>query len=268
MQAPPVSLDKWYMDVVAPEGDAAILYHATLRVGSVPLRVRSAMVLPRDGRGRRSSTWTGAGVPRESDSGVTFEAGRWSGTWSRRAPGFRVRLEDGPDGVIDWHVAAPAGDAVVRIGDFACRGGGYVERLRMTMPPWRFAYRGLRWGRFIGERSWLVWIRWSEGPGGAQRVWVAGEHGVENAGVIDDDRVETPRASLRLARDRELHSASLHGTLGPIARVIAPLVPAPLLEAHETKWLSLGELASPRGPERGWAIHEVVRFAAAEGGRP
>jgi len=264
MRARRVFLEKWYMDVVSPEGDAAILYHARISIGAVRIRYRSALLAPRDAPTRSIRLVTRGAEPRVDAAGAEYRVGSISGLWARRGEPARARLDDGPDGTIDWEAVVPAADAEIRIGNTHIRGTGYVERLTMSVPPWRFRFRELRWGRFIGRRAWLTWIDWRHGPGGERRTWIATEHALHRSGHVTETEVARDIARLRLEPERTLHDAPLGDTLGSLATLVRPLVPASFLNARETKFLARARLESPAGYDSGWAIHELVTFPHVE----
>lgn len=264
MRARRVFLEKWYMDVVSPEGDAAILYHARISIGALRIRHRSALLAPRDGPTWSMRLVSRGAEPRVYAAGAEYRVGTISGVWMRRGEPARARLDDGPDGTIDWEAVVPAADAEVRVGDTVVRGTGYVERLTMSVAPWRFRFRELRWGRFIGRHTWLTWIDWRHGPGGERRTWIAAERALLRSGHVTDSEVDSELGRLRLEPERTLHDAPLGDTLGTLATLVRPLVPASFLNARETKLLARARLESPAGTDSGLAIHELVTFPHVE----
>jgi hypothetical protein len=160
---------------------------------------------------------------------------------------------------VDWRVEAPVAAARFELeGLDPVLGAGYVERIFMTVPPWRLPIRELRWGRWLdseASRS-VVWIEWR---GAAPRTWVFAD-GCRLDAAVTDEGVVADGARVVLDTTRTLHERAF----AEIARTIPPLeaiVPAPLLELRETKWCSSGRLvkAGTPGPS-GHAVHEVAVF--------
>jgi hypothetical protein len=267
-------LEKWYLDVVSPEGEVVILYDASVEFGMFKLRHRSALAVQGDGSRTHTTRRSHAPVPIVSTAGCSYATELVQGTWSRRASSLSARLLDSPRGVIDWNVHVPSADVEVRFAERVVRGTGYVEQLRMTLLPWRFPFRGLRWGRWIADDRWLVWIDWSGGPTGIggereptgeRRFWSASARGIEHIGEASETMVATSAHRLMLDSSRTIHDAALHESLGSAARLIAPMIPASFLNLHETKWLSRGVLHSPAGTIQGMALHESVVFPLSDG---
>jgi hypothetical protein len=165
------------------------------------------------------------------------------GSWQALDPPVSQTLYDS-DGTVEWECCQPRGRAEVRIGHERLRGLGYVERLTMTVPPWRLPIEELHWGRLLTEAGSLVWIDW-RGPRPLQLVF---RNGAE----------AEPALLARLELDRGL--VLRDGALGKTALAIVPqvgrLFPWRILRVQETKWRSRGVLDGMSG----WAIHEVVRW--------
>jgi hypothetical protein len=156
---------------------------------------------------------------------------------------------------------APRSAAQVRIGaDEHFRGWGYVEHLRLSLPPWRLPICRLQWGRFINATDALVWIDW-RGPYNRQAVYHNGAAVV--AQVIGDREIRLADSETVLTLDT---SAVLReGALGATALAVLPnldrLFPAAMLNVRERKWLSRAVLRRPGQPDSvGMAIHEVIEW--------
>jgi hypothetical protein len=115
---------------------------------------------------------------------------------------------DSPEGAVDWECLVPSGAATV--GPLG--GLGYVERLRLTVAPWRLPIRTLRWGRCLTPRHSLIWIDWL---GGSDR------HFVFLDGVPVPDLPAVAFSDTLTIRDAPLGSSVL-GAIPGLGRV-APL---------------------------------------------
>jgi hypothetical protein len=143
----------------------------------------------------------------------------------------------------------------------AVEGLGYVERLDMTLPPWRLPIRELRWGRFLADGVGVVWIEWR---GSRPLALVVVDGSVVDGAEVGDDAVAWRAGRLELEPGAVLREGTLATTA--LARV-APvrwLAPRAVRELHESKRLRRGRMVGGDGPvATGWAIDELVRF-----GRP
>jgi hypothetical protein len=137
----------------------------------------------------------------------------------------------------------------MRIGTEEIDGLGYVERLRLTLPPWELPIRELRWGRILSAAGSATWIDW-RGPSPLRLALRDGRR--VTAGAVGD-RVVDAGGPVRLAPVATLRDARLSRTL-PLA--LRRALPRAGLGLEETKWLSRGTLEGAPG----LAIHEVVRW--------
>ncbi len=257
----PFELSKWYLDCVGENGDALIVYFAELRWRGLAVRYASTLAC-RDGRVRSTSTLRGCAPPSVSGDTVAWRsrALRASGEWKALAEPLRETVLAREDGAIDWECLQPKSDAAVRADDGPGWSGlGYVERLRVTLAPWRMPVDELRWGRFLSQTDAVVWIDWR----GAWSRRLAFHNGAAVAAerISDDEVVLAGPARLALEERRVLRRGALGSTVLAEIPGLARLAPARLLAVEETKWLSRASLLRPGAPAvRGWAVHEVVRW--------
>ena len=248
-------LEKWYGDVVTARGDGAIIYAARLCWG--PLRVRyGATLVFTDGQVPLEQ----ATVRRVALPGLEPGVARWSnaalGTdahWRRDAAPIECCLIDGPDGAIHWTCHMPRAIAHVQIGSAIFSGLGYVEQLKLSIPPWKLPFRGgaLRWGRYLSPRHAIVWIAWT-GVDARQWTWL---DGVEQPGLesLDGGR------RLVFQESRAIRAQSLLTTIRSPLPKLARWLGNDLGAAREYKHLSRAVLVNGAGPvDEGWAIHEEV----------
>jgi len=256
-------LVKWYADAVTGEGDAVILYSAELHWRGPAIHYTSLLTRS-NGRPTASRFSLRAQPPPEIREGAvawTSRAWKADGRWDDLGGGIREMLFESPGGSLEWECIAPRARAEFRIagaGEF--RGWGYVERLRLSLPPWRLPIRCLRWGRFVNETDALVWIDWS----GAFNRRVVHSNGAPVAAETIGDR-EVVLADGAGVLALEPLATLREGALGATALSVLPdldrLFPARILRVQERKWLSRAALRRPGRPDSyGMAIHEVVEW--------
>ncbi|MEO1696092.1 MAG: hypothetical protein AAFU73_02275 [Planctomycetota bacterium] len=264
-----VHVEKWYLDLVTPDGSAWIGYAADVRVRRpVPLRFAYGGTLEGGSAGTaRASHRVGlrARLPGAADDSVEWVHpglrvhGRWD---ARRTSAARTLGDAAPaDGAptIEWHALATAADAAVRVGDRVVEGRGYVERtiLRGTL---NLGIDVLHWGRWIADDGGpsLVWIRWI-GPRPLTVVLLDGAEA--DAAEVDERGVRGPFGALELDAGAELRAGALGATLLERLPLTVRVAARRLRGWDETKWVARGSLRTADGSERsGRAIHEVVRF--------
>ena len=257
-------LVKWYLDLVTDEGEVLIGYAADLRWGALRLRYAATLSGRAPGPFRGATHLLGVRLPEARDGVVRWRVGARGprGEWTAVRAGPERVLLDGPEGEVRWSClhAASAGRARTARGP-ELQGRGYVERLELTIPPWRLPLHELRWGRFVSDGAALAWIEW-RGPRPLRLVLRDGQP-VEPASVSDDE-VTAAGSTLRLSDPVTLRDGELGLTVLRPLPLLRRALPAAMLGTRETKWLSRGELQQPDGRRaRGWALHELVRFPPA-----
>ena len=259
---PTFSLTKWYFDCVAADGRVVIAYWATLAWRGVTVTWQNVTLYEVGEAPLGRSSLASAAAPEVSTDRIVCRLSALGCvvTAVSRQPPIEERLfatEEG--GVVDWRVEAPV--AAVRFeldGLEPVHGAGYVERVFITVPPWRLPIRELRWGRWHDPEATrsVVWIEWR---GAAPRTWVFAD-GARLDAHVTDEGIVSGRARVVLERGRTLHERAF----AEIAATIPPLkatVPKSLLEFRETKWCSSGRLVNGSGPGlSGHALHEVAVF--------
>ncbi len=294
-------LDKWYFDVVDNDGRAAIVHAAALRYGLIHLHYGAIL----------ASTSPAANPPsplhhatiRAGDMPITSARGT---SWTCDSLDLSVtcspdephapraepippphRLLECDDGFIDWGPIHQRAIVDLRTPGFSIRGLGYAERLTMTLRPWDMPIDVVHWGRWIGESTSMVWLRW-KGPVPKTLVLVDAPHPNDPGEAlgtrattspteptdasVNPDLIKSRHASLSLSDSRSLRDESLADSLLSIIPGLRSWAPARTLAARERRWLSRGTPTRPnRAAEQGWAIHEEVRFdgsSPSAGDRP
>ena len=260
-----VRLTKWYMDLVMDDGRVAIVSWARLE-GFGPVLTWSNRLTRRGLAVEDVKSTSPVGGPHHdgdvmqwSHAGLSFV-----GQWQRSSEPITRRLHESQHGAILWECLMPRAIATMTIDGEILHGHGYTERLTMTLRPWLLPIRNLRWGRFHSSTGGgVVWLEWN----GSCPLSVVVCDGIEASGAaIKDDVIESGDWRLDLAcecvlRDGAIGSTALSGVPG-----LGRIAPIAMLGTHEHKRLSRGIVSRHDGRiERGWAIHEVVRFEGTRG---
>jgi len=254
------SLVKWYLDLVADDGSAAIGYSARLRWGAIRLGYGSVF-LSHPGRAPDEiGTIRGGRAP-----WLSGETLKWShrslavvGEWTPVASGFEATLLRTEVGRIHWHCLIPRGRATLTWRDRTVSGWGYAERLELTIPPHRLPFRSLRWGRHLSPNHAAVWIV-LDGDCPSSHIWMDGDE-------RPDARLTERGASLGRGLALELgETRSLRDRF--VGRWLAKALPAlrqrlgPLAGMREVKELSRSSIVQAGAAlDQGWTIHERVTW--------
>ena len=253
-------LSKWYLDCVSESGDAVIGYHAWLEAAALRLGYEGLLDRPSAGPTRVCHSLRPSAVSASPDL-VNWDTPGLGvrGRWLRRSAAVSEILFASPEGTVEWECHLPNAEAEIELPGRSLAGLGYVERLRVTLSPWRLPIRQLRWGRFLSRRNTLVWIDW-QGPFQTRLALLNGRR--FDTAVIENHSVSLPDGS-RAAFDRAIvfRDASLGSTFLGAIPALERLAPARFLLARESKWLSRSVLEVPgQAPDEAWAIHEEVRW--------
>ena len=168
-----LKLEKWYFDVVGPDGDLFVGYHIQLSppglniaAGLWRLAGRLSNFMPRITRQN----------PPIAEAG--FMQARCRGgseSWRSITPQVAVTLLDTEQVRVEWECLACGARAEFSDPDHGqVVGFGYAEKLVITGKPWLVPIHTLYWGRMVAEHFSLVWIKWV-GPVPIERAWLNGQ---------------------------------------------------------------------------------------------
>lgn len=259
----PITIAKWYLDCIDPEGEAFIGYAAQVGWAGLSLRYSGILTYRASEGVDTKMTLRRYEEPRTEDDAL-----RWrsvplgvDGSWEPVEAPVQAQLFTGDEGEVDWSCMQPSARARVQFGDGApIHGWGYAERLTMTIPPWRLSIDELFWGRFVADGVSIVWIEW-RGALPLRRVYVDGD--LCRDAVISSDAVTIGSLDLELSFTDSvvLREGPLVSTVFTGIPVLRDRLPRRMLDTHETKWRSRAVLERGGRPaSSGWAIHEVVRW--------
>jgi prolipoprotein diacylglyceryltransferase/protein-S-isoprenylcysteine O-methyltransferase Ste14 len=251
-------LSKWYMDCASDSGEIVIAYAARLKWRAITLHYASLLVHEPGQKPRVQTTLRASTLPVLAGDVITWtcEALEVSGKWTALSSAAPETIYASPDGDVKWHCHQPRSRAEITIGDRVVRGFGYAEQLELSVEPWHMPIDSLRWGRFVGARSSLVWIDWR---GAHEKKLV----------LFDGRRIESPEIEERAVSGEGVRltideGATLRsGKLGKTALELVPGLerfPMRILAVDEHKWTARGTLEDASGKDEGFVIHEIVRW--------
>jgi len=259
-------LTKWFLDCITDEGEAVIFYAAKLDWLGWEIPYSSCLsYAPDKGTDYRFSFQPNQ-LPVREDTSI-----RWSdhhfgveGIWQSKSAPISERLYESNEGFLEWNCFQAAGNAHLQINDREVSGKGYVEKMVLTIEPWKLPIDELRWGRFSSQENPAVWIEWS-GDQPRSLLWFRGKR-LENP-IIEDSRVTVAEQNLLLEMDQGVVLESEEKIMQVVGNIISHFpgishsIPTRFLKAEEIKWLSHGTLHILGEPNcNGWIIHELVQF--------
>lgn len=249
---------------MSDDGSAFIGYAAKLRWKRMSFTYSSILHTQAGKDVEIDTTLRECNSPEISESSTCWSSSRLNvvGNWKAIAQPIRRTLLSSPAGNIEWNCLHPQATAVLRIGsDRRIEGLGYVEKLTVTIPPWKLPFDELRWGRFLSNNDALVWIFWR----GDTELNLVLHNGIQlENGLVSDNGIEATDLDFTLGKNKVLREGPLFKTALSMTPRIEGLMPFRMLRMFEGKWLSPGVLKKPHA-EPGWAIHEVVRWRKNHG---
>ena len=255
-------LNKWYLDLVTPEGVAVICYAARLRWGPLHLRFASILVDAPGAPPREANSIRAVERPSVTGGELHWRSGPLDvdGVWRRRNAGIRETLLRDRTHAIRWVCRMPLADAEVRWGRRRFAGLGYVETIAMTGSPVRLPFRTLRWGRHLSPEHAVVWIEWVDGADG-RWVWRDGVR-QPDAGPTEAGTISLGTGSeLRLGPSRVIRDQPVLPEIGILFPELLTRAVGALRSLRERRNVSRSTLYQDGRPlDEGWAVHEEVTW--------
>jgi hypothetical protein len=260
----PFTLEKWYVDVLLPDGAVLLVYLVWLRVLGVA-RTRIAAELFRPGlpvvRGDSPAArlaggegWLDLGAARIDGEVLSFHTPGISGrlAYAPRHPAAELGHPLLADGArrLDWTVEVPDADVEGELawpgGRLPVRGRGYRDRVWLDLLPWRLPLRELSWGRIAAGPRATTWaVARLSGGGECSAAWADGRAipAASRPGTLGEPRV------LVESKVADLPGLRL-GALRPVLRRLSR-------DPREVKWACPASIDAFTGV----AIHERVRWS-------
>lgn len=249
-----MEVTKWYVDCVDDAGEVCIAYWLRVATRALALTFVGTMLF-RGGKLFTRNARASVAEPQVEGDLLQWKTDAIDVEMERRAPAVSASLlED----VVHWRCELPSADARVQVGDAVLRGRGYAEVLHVSGAPWKLPIEELRWGRFTGERSSLVWIEW-RGPHPLTFVALDGEPVAE--GSVGDELVSAGKRTLTLGRPTVIRDGCVGDALQGVP-LLSRVLPQRFTATRERKLLGRGILSGDAAAtDDGWCIYETVRFA-------
>lgn len=255
---PAFYLSKWYFDLISKEGKVFIGYSANLQWKSFTFSY-SSFLIHSNGKTKSKVTWRNQPSPYIENNSIVWRSPNLNveTNWIAANNSVCKNLLSSDIGYINWDCICPKCEGIVKIENENIFGLGYVEHLEMTIMPWHLPFNELRWGRFISDNNYLVWIDWR---GERNDKWIFSNNGQLNNCNITDEVVSSPDLTLQLTKVATLREGSLLSTAFNRTPKYFSIFPKHIFKSYECKWLSKGILTDNNCVEEGWSIHEVVRW--------
>lgn len=260
---PAFSLSKWYLDGVDNTGHVALGYSARLNWHKLNLHYTGLLAFA--GSGVMSvNSFISNEIPEFRDKATKWASRRLQikGIWRSLDAPIESKLIESDNGAIHWCCYQPRArvELFVNREPLLRSGMGYVEKLEMTIKPWKLPFNELHWGRYLSDSETIVWISWS----GESYLNICFYNGM----LMDEFHISDKDITLahnlgKIVFDNRLilrKGRSLSEIINEIPRLQSKL-PGRIANLYECKWRSRGtRILNGKVLGSGWTIHEVIRW--------
>ncbi|MDP4175314.1 MAG: hypothetical protein Q8933_15170 [Bacteroidota bacterium] len=256
-------LSKWYVDLIDPQGNLFIIYIGRLKFGR--LNIYYSSLLRKIPHEKSSDIYTLKKYEAPQINEKTF-------FWKSKDLGVELNfLQAGnsakkniieiPEGFIKWHCihTKSIGELVVN-GKECFKGLGYVERLDMTIKPWKLPFNELRWGRYISDKNSIVWI---DIRGEFNYSMLLNDKAECDDPLFYDDRITfaNTKNALQFYAPEDIRKGEIISSTFSKIKMINKFIPSGLLKIYEDKSVAKADLLQSNDLiDTGWALYEVVRW--------
>ena len=253
-------LEKYYMDCINNEGSAIIGYSAVLSWKSVRINFSNLIVKHSGQKATNIKSFTKTYEPEFKEDLLLWNNKKLniSGIWKSLKDPISDNLISKENGSILWECCQPLSIAEINYkDDFNISGLGYTEKIKMTLKPWELGISELRWGRFLSDDVYIIWIAWI-GETTKSNVYMNGKK--YEANIITENLIAFENISLKILNNTALRNGIIFNTLLKNIPFVSQIFPKSILNLNETKFIAEGELEINGELKKGWIIHEVVKW--------
>jgi hypothetical protein len=248
-------LEKWYMDVVATDGSAAIGYFARLRWRKLSFSYQGYIHRSKIGVVKIHNSLRKGEAPQWRKNELSWNAKNFKGKWQPIDSPVRMDLIKNTNSFIDWHCLMPKGNGKVFVGNDSVEGLGYAEKMMLNIFPWKLPIEELYWGRFLCEEYSLTWIEWREQE--PKIIVLLNGSEIERVS-ISNECIQASDLTLTFLSKYELRSGSIGNTIFKGIWKILSAFPSTIFQLNENKWCGVANLSISNRLYRGAYIHEQV----------
>jgi hypothetical protein len=244
------------MDLADSSGNALICYSASLKLASINLNYNGYTFRSSDSAVvTKRNSFKSTSAVQCAESSIEWAFQNNSSKWEKIDHAIEETLLSNEDGEIRWTCEFPKATGKARLNANAIEGYGYVEKIVITIPPWRIPIKELHWGRFLSKNYTIIWIKWI-GPIPKSLLYLNGEK-IPNA-EIRPVSIVFGDYRLNILNQRTLREGTVRATVFSKFKTIRNLFPKKIMGLNENKWISDGTLSIQQENHTGTIIHEIV----------
>lgn len=249
-------LEKWYFDITNDSGEVFIGYAANLKWGKISFGYNGYLLKTIKNQVTSNSSFGKYLEPHHTISTVAWKTAFGNGTWNVKKYRIVETLLHSGAGNIEWDCISPNSLATFEMGGKPISGNGYVEKIKMTLPPWKLPIRQLIWGRYLSEKQSIIWIEW-KGPQPKQLLF---HNGIKNEhAIIKTSSIQFEDYEMGFYSSISLRSGSIGNTIFSSFKEIMSFFPSRIFNLDEKKWAGRATLKHKgEAIDSGNYIHEIV----------
>lgn len=181
-----------------------------------------------------------------------------NGTWRAMDNELCEIMLENSDGYIKWECMMPLANSNVQLckTEKSFNGLGYIERLTCTIEPWKIPIDNLKWGRFLNEFHYVVWIWWT---GDTNKSLIFYNNKKFTNGIVTDNELIFEEYRLALDEKHEIRKGAIGNTVFKDRSMFRTMFNRSIFKLNECKWQTKSYLFKNNTKiAEGWSIHETV----------
>ncbi|MGE5499606.1 MAG: hypothetical protein ACM3Q2_16125 [Syntrophothermus sp.] len=259
----PFFLSKWYADLTDAFGNLFIVYIGYIKYGRLNISYSSFLRQTADGKSREAYSLKKYEQPR-----ITADSFFWKSDelglemiYFQDGTSAKKDIYTSPEGCIKWHCLQTRSKCEITAGTKETfKGTGYVEKVEMTLKPWKLPFNCLRWGRLITDTNSVIWIDYK--GSNSLSLMLMDESEYRDA-VFGEEKISFNGGNdmIVFSNPSDIKNGEIISSTFSKIPLINKIIPPGLLKIHEHKMAAEGELFCRQNKTgRGRAIYEVVRW--------
>jgi len=157
-------MDKTYLDCIDNDGNCFIIYWAKIEFSVLKINYSGLIFSDSNGRISEKSSFAKINRPCIDDNlRIDYSHLCINGNWEKLTPGILSLLyRDRQGNELFWNCHHPKTQTRIKYRNRIYTGLGYAETLHLPIKPWQLPIDELRWGRFLSEKTTIIWIQWKD----------------------------------------------------------------------------------------------------------
>jgi len=252
---------KTYFDCIDDEGNCFIIYWARLEFSIIKINYSGLIFSNAKGKIAEKSSLIKFNRPVIFDNLIMNNPHlQIKGYWKRIDPAVSSLLyQDCKGNELFWNCHHPKTQTSIEYKNKIYSGFGYAETLLLPIKPWQLPIDELRWGRFLSEKTTILWINWKD-QHCLNKLYLNGTL-FEDA-MFEETKIVFGKGKYRLVFEQPMviRKAKLSGVIAKMPW-LKILFNSKILNTVELKYKSRSSfIVDSLTNEKGWSLYEIVTW--------